>query len=724
MIVPDSIFLRTLDRYAAKHSIRHPSNREKPSALSYWSGIPLGAVAARGSVDAGRLVLLTAVLGLYLASGLSCGAGPGPASDFTGRTIETVDNVEYAPLFRRDAGTLDPAAVARECWKGYLTEQPDKWGTGPSFEPTLRFHFDNRALPWPSLKHHAVDGFDNNARNVGAHALLHEMFGPEKDNDPAEAGEIAYLLDCTDPVTGLAYSPDKLPRQCPLAEGEMARNVMLLYEKTADPKLMEWTVRILRTLREHATLYTRPGIGDMAAYHEGGEGGQGGFTIGEPPPSSVPDPTLDGWQFVYVGWNARAFCEYYRLTHDSDALRFAVALENRLCNSEYTDGEDGSFRRDGSFGGKLKGGSFHMHGHTHCLPGLVEIGGALIESGRRADGLRFIAQASSSMDWLYDSSRNPDAGSMTGWLGEFLNVAAGWPRKADCEGCTMGDVTQTACSLAAISGADPRLHDLDRFYDRAEQIYSSQVVGQMFQLTPGYLSALRACLTSRVDRDLPSEPPEARQKEVERRFAESCAIAKRMVGQQLGLCGFPDWVNTLPSDLDSSLPGIHMQGCCADATIRASHAIWSQTVTGNSGEARVNLAFNRDSNLLRVISCLPYRGEIDVVVKEARRILIRVPEWASHSRVRAFVDKTPIPLQWDGNYAVFAGLKEGQLLTALYPLRVAKIKELVQGTLFTEKWRGNTIVDITPSGKWVPMFQRPQLDNELVPELPASVALQ
>ncbi|MEI6914653.1 MAG: hypothetical protein WCL39_05920, partial [Armatimonadota bacterium] len=108
---------------------------------------------------------------------------------------------------------------------------------------------------------------------------------------------------------------------------------------------------------------------------------------------------------------------------------------------------------------------------------------------------------------------------------------------------------------------------------------------------------------------------------------------------QLGACGFPDWVNELPSDLDPTLPGIHMQGCCADATIRASHAVWAQTVTGNAAETRVNMAFSRKSPLVDVISCLPHRGEVDVIVRSAKKVLVRVPQWANRQSVRALCAK-------------------------------------------------------------------------------------
>ncbi len=623
----------------------------------------------------------------------------------------------YAPLFVRQSRTLDPSDVAHQCWKGYLTKQPDPWGMTFGKSPTLRFNFDNRALPWPVLRHHGVDGFDNNARNVGAHALLHEMFGAEKENDVAEIGQMDYLLGCTDPESGFAYSPDKLPRECPLGEGEMARNLMLLYEQTHQQWLADWAEKMLRTLRRYAITYERPGIGLIAAYCQGGAGGQGGFVVGEPPVRETKDPTLGGWQHLYVGWGAGAFSKWYELKGNKADLEFATALANRLCNSEDANGDDGSFRPDGSFGGKRpeSGGSWHMHGHTHCLPGLVHLGGQLIKSGQREAGLRFINQASRTMDWLYDPARNPDAGSLAGWLGEWLIVATGWNRKTDCEGCGMGDVTQSACALGAASRLDPSLAPLVAFYDRAEQIYTGEVIEQMFRPTPKYLELVKTCLTKRVDKEMTDATPELKASEVERRYAEATKTAQRMIGQQLGICGFPDWVNNLASDLDPDLPGIHMQGCCADATIRASAAIWEQIVTGNADETRVNLAFNRKSDLVQVISCLPHRGEVDLIVGASHRVLVRVPEWARKSEVRTFVDKKAVTVVWNGSYVLFDAAKKGQQLTVTYPLRIAEVREPIQGVEYTERWRGNTIVHIEPAGKWIPMFQRPELESETLP---------
>jgi hypothetical protein len=656
-------------------------------------------------------------LAIIIAGTMAHIAGPGNANAAAAqpaapRQIIPVGYASYPPLFLNEAKTLDPMDLARESWKGYLTKQPDAQGMTPGLTPTLRFHFDDRALPWPSLKHSVSDSGGN---NVGAQAFLHEMFGQEKNDDAAETGEMAYLLGCTDPESGLDYIPDSLPRNCPIG-GELARNVLLLYGQTKNPVLLEWARRTIKTLPRYAVIQDRPAVGKVAAFV------QDAFNPSEAlPVSASRDLTLGGWQCESDAAIARAFYEYYQATGDTNSLEFAAALENRFCHSESAHGDDGALRPDGSFGGisQQSSGSWHMHGHTLGLSYLVRVGEELVKTGQPDRGIKFITQAGRTMDWLYDPVHNPDAGSLTGWLGEWLMVATGWPRKTDCEGCTMGDVTQAACALAAASQSDPRLADLDRFYDRAEQIYSGEVVEQMFRLRPDYLAVVRDNLTKRVDRELTNSTPETRAKEVERRYAKAMSTGDRMVGQQLGLCGFPDWVNQLKSDLDPDLPGIHMQGCCADATIRASHAIWSQTVTGNEKETRVNLAFNRDSDLVRVVSCLPHRGEVDVFVKKSKRVLVRVPEWAPKEGVKAYVGEKAVAVKWDRNYVRFDKIKSGARLTVTYPLRIAEVKETVgglDGTEYTERWRGNTIVSISPPGKWIPMFERPELENENVPQ--------
>ena len=147
------------------------------------------------------LTLIIIVLGLFFQSWSVAESAidkkPTKAVPAAPRQI-TIKEFYTAPaIFARGAKTLDPMDVVRTAWKGYLTNMCEPWGIMPGWQPMLRFYFDDRALPWPQLKPNPVDGLDVNVRNVGAHALLHAMLGAEKENDPAEAGQIAYLLSLT-----------------------------------------------------------------------------------------------------------------------------------------------------------------------------------------------------------------------------------------------------------------------------------------------------------------------------------------------------------------------------------------------------------------------------------------------------------------------------------------------------------------------------------------------
>ena len=645
------------------------------------------------------------------------------------REVTTVGFESHPPVFAKKASTLNPIDIVRDAWKGYLTNMCEPWGMLPGLKPTYRFWFQNKALPWAELKHHMVDGFDNNGRNAGAHARLHEMLGAEKEDDPVEAGQIAYWVGIADPEGGLAYGPDKLPRHCTLGHGEQSKNLMLLYEQTGERWLRDWAKMMLDTMRRYANVTHLEGVGPVAEYWQGGDGGQLGVDVGAPPVREKPaDVSIAGWQHIYVGWNAHGFSTYYEMTGDQAALDFAVALSNRLLNSADAHGDDGSFRPDGSFGSRRgTSGSIHGHSHGHCLPGLLHLGEQLIKANRREDGLRRIVQAQRSFDFLYDRARNPDAGSLTGWVPEWLYGLGGEASEklpSDCEGCTMGDVTEVSCMLGAASRLDPSLADHVSYYDRAEQIFRGQVVESLFKVTPKYLAIVKNNIEKQVEKDLPNASYAAvqagvslakeRADEVERRYRKAQADAERMNGRILGLCGFPDWVNNRPWAADPTLPSIDMMGCCADATIRAAHAVWFETVTGDAQETRVNLALNRASPLVDVVSCLPHRGEVNVMVKTARKVMVRVPHWTQKDQAKVYVDEKPVPAQWDGSYVVFKQVKTGQQLTVTYPLRIARVKEVIKGVDFveyTEKWRGNTIVDIAPPGKWLPMFNRPELDT-------------
>jgi hypothetical protein len=217
-----------------------------------------------------------------------------------------------------------------------------------------------------------------------------------------------------------------------------------------------------------------------------------------------------------------------------------------------------------------------------------------------------------------------------------------------------------------------------------------------------------------------------RLKILEAEYPELVKTAARFEGRYLGSSGINDWACYAPSEPDPELGkiGFGMMGCCGDAVIRATRAIWFNTVTHEADVDRtlINMAFNRETDQVTVVSLLPHRGEVDVMVKKARNVLVRIPGWSQKNRVKVYVDKKPAAVKFDQvfkDYVLFENTSAGQQLTVTYPLRIATIKETpgsLDGTEYTQKWRGNTIVDIDPKGRHIPMFNRPELDAETLPK--------
>lgn len=660
----------------------------------------------------------------------SCGL-PQTALATAPREVSTLQTLSFPPEFATENDTtlvpsevghraLDPVELAQLAWRGYVQKNPEPW---PDLDPNaLRFFFDCRALPWPSLKHHVVDGSDVGMRTMGVHAKLHEMLGAEKENDPAEAGTLLYLLDVTDQgpdsclntwLSWLDGRPDTTQKSCPLAEGMGCRNMKMLYEATGETFYRDWSLNILNSLEIFAHPYTQDGR-PTATYCWNAYNVCGPYCPTTECPTGDCGYLFTGWLCYITGWNARAFSEWYEVNQDPDTLAFAVRLANRSCYTQ-ANGNDGAFNPDGSFGGTDPAnysGAWHVHAHTFIVPGLAHLGGQLIRAGQREAGVAFITRAQNIFEFLFDASRNPDAGSWTGWLPEWLQRTMGWPGLPDCEGCCTGDALEIAVALAEAGLTDPDLAYLVDYYDAAERFFTGQLIEGTFQVSPEYQQVLRQNLTIKVQNEMPGATAEQKALEVEEQYQQALLDADRLTGQQMGHCGFPDKINHLATDLPggSGLPAIHMMGCCASATVRGAHAIWKHTVTGDESQARVNLAVNRNSPLLTVISSLPRRGEVNILVKTAEKVLVRIPAWVSPGNVQAYKNRLECPVVWDttGKYIVFDSVSTSDQLTVIYPLRIAEVRETINGTLYTERWRGNTITNIDPAGILLPMYQRPE----------------
>ena len=180
----------------------------------------------------------------------------------------------------------------------------------------------------------------------------------------------------------------------------------------------------------------------------------------------------------------------------------------------------------------------------------------------------------------------------------------------------MSDAVEISVALASAADAHPSLVDFVDYYDAAERMFTGQIIETVFQITPEYERVLEQNMqTLHGDNWQPY-------------YDDALQEAQKFTGQMLGLCGFPDRVNYWVNNLDPGLPGLNMMGCCASGTVRAPYAVWKHIVTGDTSETRVNMSIYRDSPLVEVIPSMPKRGEINIIVKTATRVLVRPPSWA------------------------------------------------------------------------------------------------
>ena len=170
-------------------------------------------------------------------------------------------------------------------------------------------------------------------------------------------------------------------------------------------------------------------------------------------------------------------------------------------------------------------------------------------------------------------------------------------------------------------------------------------------------------------------------------------------------------VSALPNDW--GLASSHY--CCTGNAGRTLYWIWDSILTHKEESVQVNLLLNRASPWLDVNSHLPYEGRVELKIKEAKEVAVRIPEWTNHEKVFCTVNGQAQEFAWSGNYVEVGDLKEGDRLTVKFPMREKTQFRVIGGSPYKLTIKGNTVVDIDPKGKINPIYQRDQYKQETAP---------
>ncbi len=149
-----------------------------------------------------------------------------------------------------------------------------------------------------------------------------------------------------------------------------------------------------------------------------------------------------------------------------------------------------------------------------------------------------------------------------------------------------------------------------------------------------------------------------------------------------------------------------MHYCCTGNAGRTLYWIWDSILTKEDGKIQVNLLLNRASPWLDVDSHLPYEGKIELKIKDAEKVAVRIPEWTDRHRVSCKVNGQTQKFAWSGNYVEVGDLKRDDRVSVEFPMREKTLFRVISGFPYKLTLKGNTVVEIDPKGKLHPLYLR------------------
>lgn len=302
-------------------------------------------------------------------------------------------------------------------------------------------------------------------------------------------------------------------------------------------------------------------------------------------------------------------------------------------------------------------------GHVHSA---VWFACGLVKLGRLINNDEYIIKGKAVYDYVRSIS------SSFGWVPEY----AQWhPMEEEhCETCCIRDMIICANELI-ICGYDEYWNDINLFI-------RNQFVENQVKYT-GYVE----CDNSKPDgngityRD----------------------IDKRMIG---GFTGGSE-PNSISLTRFRSIAG-----CCVGTAPVALKCAWDNVMIQKNGMIIVNIPCDKETDYIKLESDIPNTGDIKITAKKNCIAGFRKYEYMSGADYY-LNGKKIIPS--DNGKIVYFSLKSGDVFECLFPIDTIEKKEMVRGTEFTVSWRGPDVVDISPKGEHVRLYQRDESIDKYYP---------
>ena len=356
----------------------------------------------------------------------------------------------------------------------------------------------------------------------------------------------------------------------------------------------------------------------------------------------------------------------YRVLGYKPALELARKNINYLRHNFY--GPDGSFLSSPGVPWRA-----HFHAHSRGLLVMEEYA----ETANDTELMEFVVRgyeyakglgANERGDELYHIVRIPGA-DLVGFFPEWVNSAG----QQGGETCELTDMIALALRLSEAGIKD--------YWDDADRWIRNQLAEAQL-LTCDWIYRIN-------ENAVPSaiEP-----------YSTTERVAERNIGAFAG--------NPSPCDWYSGNSAHGIGHCCTANGAKVLYWIWERILRYDQGKLKVNLLLNRASPWADVDSYIPYQGKVDVKVKQAVDLSIRIPEWVTPDQTKCQVNGKNHGLAWAGRYALVGSVKPGDVATLTFPIfeRVDRVSIEKQPYVLVRK--GNDVVSIEPHGRYCPLYQR------------------
>ena len=139
--------------------------------------------------------------------------------------------------------------------------------------------------------------------------------------------------------------------------------------------------------------------------------------------------------------------------------------------------------------------------------------------------------------------------------------------------------------------------------------------------------------------------------------------------------------------------------------MRGLFLAFQNSVTESRDAIRVNLLLSRSQPPLDVISFIPHRGRLELQTRSQLPICIRCPDWLAPDKAKVDGPKSlKVEKEPQSPYLRLNGLTPGAKVSVEFDLPEKEKSYTVAERRYTVKWRGDTVVKMSPPGEPYPIY--------------------